>query len=113
MRVLVQMASGNLSIIEASRLEYTENNGEDAVHGILIMEMGSRERYLVKDVSKADYNEICKACATNTHMDFERYGKCVPFIEAPCDPYYSRRRGVAPCDPYFLVHARCVREHRA
>ena len=48
MRVLVQMDGGNLSIIEASRLEYTENKGEDAVHGILICEMGSEERYLVK-----------------------------------------------------------------
>ena len=105
MRVLVQMDGGNLSIIEASRLEYTEN---------LICEMGSEERYLVKDVSKADYNEICKACVTNTHMDFVRYGKCVPFIETPCDPYfYSRRRGGAPCDPYFLVRAGCIREHRA
>lgn len=114
MRVLVQMASGNLSIIEASRLEYTENNGEDAVHGILIMEMGSSERYLVKDVPKADYNEVCKACATNTYMDLVHYGKCVSFIEVPCDPYfYSRRRGGAPCDPYFLVRAGCIREHRA
>lgn len=102
MRVLVQMDGGNLSIIEASRLEYTENKGEDAVHGILICEMGSEERYLVKDVSKADYNEICKTCVTNTHMDFVRYGKCVPFIETPCDPYfYSRRRGGAPCDSYL------------
>lgn len=106
MRVLVQMDGGNLSIIEASRLEYTENKGEDAVHGILICEMGSEERYLVKDVSKADYNEICKTCVTNKHMDFVSYGKCVPFIETPCDPYfYSRRRGGAPCDPYFLVRA--------
>lgn len=114
MRVLVQMDGGNLSIIEASRLEYTENKGEDAVHGILICEMGSEERYLVKDVSKADYNEICKTCVTNKHMDLVSYGKCVPFIETPCDPYfYSRRRGGAPCDPYFLVRAGCIREHRA
>ena len=39
MRVLVQMDGGNLSIIEASRLEYTENKGEDAVHGILILSL--------------------------------------------------------------------------
>lgn len=111
MKVLLQMDSGNLSIIEASRLEYTENDGEDAVHGILICEMGSEERYLVKNVSKADYNEICKSCVTNKYMDFVRYGKCVPFVKAPCDPYfYQRSRGAAPCDPYFLVHAGYVRE---
>lgn len=40
------MDGENLSIIEASRLEYTENKGEDAVHGILICKMGSEERYL-------------------------------------------------------------------
>jgi len=115
MRVLVQMDGGNLSIIEASRLEYTENNGEDAVHGILIMEMGGSERYLVKDVSKADYNEVCKACATNTCMDLVHYGKCVSFIEVPCDPYFYRRsRGAVPYDPYFLTHAGFgIGEHRA
>ena len=88
MRVLVQMDGGDLSIIEASRLEYTENKGEDSVHGILICEMGSEERYLVKDVSKADYNEICNACVTNKHMVFVSYGLCVPNIEQPCDPYF-------------------------
>lgn len=44
------MNGGNLSIIEASRLEYTENKGEDAVHGILICEMGSEESNYCKNI---------------------------------------------------------------
>ncbi len=34
------MDGGNLSIIEAFRLEYTENKGEDAVHGIFHVHAG-------------------------------------------------------------------------